>query len=93
MRIDTPNSADTSKRPTLHAIRYAWLHEGRAITNQFQAHPIARCAVVAENTHCRRARSTHSRRGCCKGGPREVDELLRSEARDGHELSGHLFAT
>jgi len=90
MQIDTPNNAS-------HAIRYALLHEGRAVTNQSQAHPIARCAIIAENTHCRRARSTHSRRGCpsgcSKGGTRVVDELLRSEARDGHELSDHPFAT
>jgi len=64
-----------------------------AFTNQSQAHPIARFAIIPEKTHFLRARSTHSRRGCTKGGTREVDELLRSEARDGHELSGHLFAT
>jgi len=63
MRIDTPHVADTSKRPTSRAIRYALLHKGRALTNQFQAHSIARCAIMTENTHCRSALSTHSRRG------------------------------
>ena len=89
-QLDTHNSTLPSKSPASPAARPALLHEGREVTNQTQAHPIARLAVAAENTHCRRARSTHSRRGCPKGGPkggaREVDELLSSKARDGHEL-------
>jgi len=92
-QADTPNSTPPLQIPASHAARLALLHKGGAVTNQSQAHPIASLAITTENTHCRRALSTHSRRGCCKGGTREVDELLSSKARDGHELSGHGFVT
>jgi len=97
MRIDTPNIADTSRQSTSRAIRYTLIHKGRAITNQFQTHPIARCAIMAENAHCRRALSTHSRRGQSTsptGKPCSLDTswvvypLIRHET-DGAKSSGH----
>jgi len=69
MKFDTHNSTPPSKSHTLHTARLALLHEGWEVTNQGQAHPIACFVVAAENTQCRRARSTNIRGGCSSDCP------------------------
>jgi len=60
---------------------------------KINAEPIGSDIVGPKNTHSECCRRAGGNAGCKKGGTRLADELLGSEARDGHELSGHVFAT